>query len=306
VLIRPSADVRGLGWGESIEIARSDLRSDPELSSHLKDIDTVIHLAAAMSGSDFSRFHETVTGTEHLIAAMREAGTRRLVLCSSFSVYDWSRTSGTVDEDLALLEGDDVYLRGGYATAKTWQERLARRAAEEHDWELTIIRPGFIWGRGNECPNGCIGPSAGPMHLVFAAGRQLPFTHVINAADCFACAVENPASIGQTLNLVDGHDLTTWDLKGEEPRRTHQGALRVWLPYWMIWPVILTRFRLSRLVLGPRIKLPFSFMPAGFAQGFRPLRFSTRRLNEVLGWQPPLSLEGALDETFTVAPERER
>jgi nucleoside-diphosphate-sugar epimerase len=164
---------------------------------------------------------------------------------------------------------------------------------------LTIIRPGFIWGLGKECPTASIGPSVGPFHVVFAAGRQLPFTHVANAADCFRAAVESEKAIGETLNLLDGYDLTAWRFKGEQLRRTRTGGLRVWLPYWLVWPVILSIFGVARLILGPGIRLPFMFMPAGFAQGYRPQVFSTQRLNRVLDWRPPLTLEEALDATFS-------
>jgi nucleoside-diphosphate-sugar epimerase len=297
-LVRPSTDLAPLRWGEAVEVVRADLRSDPKLRDHLAGVDAVVHLAAAMSGSDFARFHETVTSSERLFDAMQHAGVDRLLLCSSFSVYDWLRAGGTVDESSALLEGGDAYARGGYASAKLWQERLARRTAEDLGWKLTIIRPGFIWGRGRECPNGSIGPRVGPLQVVFAAGRQLPFTHVANAADCFRAAVENEQSIGETLNLVDGHDLTAWRFAGEQLQRSGAGGIRVWVPYWIAWPAILGIFGVARFILGPRIKLPFMFMPAGFAQGYRPLAFSTRKLASCLRWTPPLGLDEALEETF--------
>jgi nucleoside-diphosphate-sugar epimerase len=300
-LVRPSARLDGLDPGQGVEIVAADLRSDTKLHEQLVDVDTVVHLAAAMSGSDFSRFQETITSTESLFEAMRAADVKRLVLCSSFSVYDWYRATGMVDEDLSLLEGSEVYRRGGYAAAKLWQERLARRTAENLGWQLSIIRPGFIWGPGNECPNASMGPSLGPVHVIFAAGRQLPFTHVENAADCFRAAVESESAIGETFNLVDGYDLTAWSFKREHLRRTHQGGIRVWLPYWLVWPIILSIHRVARLILGPRIKLPFTFRPTGFAQGYRPVRISTQRLQRVLRWQPPLSLDEALEATF--APE---
>jgi len=266
----------------------------------------VVHLAAAMAGSDFARFSETATTTEHLLDAVATSDVKRLVLCSSFSVYDWPQAQGTVDEDLALLEGRATYERGGYACAKRWQERIAKRRAAEAGFDLTIIRPGFIWGPGNACPNGSIGPSIGPLHLVFSAGRQLPFTHVVNCADCIRTAVESEAAVGATLNLVDGYPLSAWTFMGEYMRRSGSGGLRVWLPYALLWPAILGLFGVARTVLGPRIKLPSIFMPAGFAQGYRPLRFSTARLTSVLGWQPPLSLDEAFDHTFAGATERER
>ena len=298
-VVRPSARIDELGWDAAIEVARADLRSDPNLEDHLVGVEAVVHLAAAMTGSDFTRFRDTVTGTERLFAAMRAAEIDRLVLCSSFAVYDWYAASGTVDEELALLGDGDVYRRGGYASAKLWQERLARRAEVELGWRVTIIRPGFIWGRGNECPGGSIGPTIGPLHVVFSAGRQLPFTHVINTADCFRAVVESEKSGGEILNLIDGYSLTAWRFKGEHLRRAGGRGFRVWLPHWVVWPIVLSIFRVARFVLGPRIKLPFLLMPAGFAQRYRPLRFSMERVSRVLDWQPPLTLDQALDATFT-------
>lgn len=254
-----------------------------------------------MSGSDFSRFSETAIGTERLFEAMGRSAVKRLLLCSSFSVYDWARASGTVDETLPLLEDGSAYERGGYAAAKLWQERIARRKAEELGWELTVIRPGFVWGRGNECPNGSIGSSLGRAHMVFCAGRQLPFTHVVNTADCIRVAVEKRESVGETLNLVDGHSLTAWQFMGEYLRRTGRGGVRIWLPYWLLWPSVVAVYRIARAILGSGIKVPALFVPARFAQGYRPLQFSTRKLEAVLDWRPPLDLEGALEETFSNA-----
>ena len=75
-------------------------------------------------------------------------------------------------------------------------------------------------------------------------------------------------------------------------------GFRVGRPYWIAWPAILTIFRVARLILGRRVKLPFLFMPAGFVQSYRPLDFETQRLADVLDWRPPLTLAEALDATF--------
>jgi UDP-glucose 4-epimerase len=93
-LVRPSAELGDSNWSETVEVVRSDLRTDPNLSDHLVGVDAVIHLAAAMSGSDFSRFQETVTSTERLFGAMQRAEVDRLLLCSSFST--WGLYSGEV------------------------------------------------------------------------------------------------------------------------------------------------------------------------------------------------------------------
>jgi UDP-glucose 4-epimerase len=295
-LVRPAANVDGLDGTAGVEIMRADLRSEPDLAPALEGVDGVVHLAAAMGGSDFTRFSETAMGTERLFDAMSHATVRRLVLCSSFSVYDWLAAHGTVDEELPVAPR--IYDKGGYATAKLWQERMARREAEANAWQLTVLRPGFIWGPGNELPPGSMGRQLGRLHLVFAPGRQLPFTHVENCADCFRAALESDRAIGQTFNVVDGYELTPWHFLGEALRRGGASGVRVGIPYLPLRALIGSIHAVARLFLGPRAKLPSLFVPSELAQGYRPLRYSTRGLQDVLDWRPPLDLEECLQRTF--------
>ena len=298
-LVRPGARLAALGWDTGVEVVRADLRSHPDLAAVVRGTDAVVHLAASMSGSDAARFTETVATTERLFDAVAQTPIRRVVLCSSFSVYDWQAAHGEVDETLPT--NPEIYRNGGYAAAKLWQERLAQRRAAAGGWQLTILRPGFVWGPGNELPRGSLGPHLGPVQLVFAPRRRLPFTHVMNCADCVRAALECPAAIGQTVNVVDGHALSAWRFAGEQRRRG--GALPVPLPYWLLLPFVAGVSQLARLVLGPRAKLPSFLVPSRFAQGFRPLRYSTRRARETLGWSPPLDLERCLEVTWPPAAE---
>ena len=40
----------------------------------------------------------------------------------------------------------------------------------------------------------------------------MPFTHVENCADCFRAAVEAAPELAESLNVVDGHELTLRNL----------------------------------------------------------------------------------------------
>src|SRR5215475_4947636 len=146
-LVRQAARLDELGWPLSVEIFRADLRSSRDLPRAFEDVDVVLHLAAVVSGGEDAQFAGTVAGTERLLEAMAGSACRRLVLCSSFSVYDYSATEGILDEGSPLQQTPDVYTRGGYTIAKWWQERVTRREAEKHGCDLTVLRPGFIWGR---------------------------------------------------------------------------------------------------------------------------------------------------------------
>src|SRR5262249_19762419 len=77
------------------------------------DVDVLIHLAAVISGGEDAQFAGTVVGTERLLDAMGDSACRRLVLCSSFSVYDFSATHHTLDEKSPLHRVPDVYARDG-------------------------------------------------------------------------------------------------------------------------------------------------------------------------------------------------
>src|SRR4029077_15082654 len=142
-MVRPASRLEALGWPSSVEVFRADLRTSRDLVRAFEDIDVLLHLAAVVSGGEDAQFAGTVAGTERLLDAMAASSCRRLVLCSSFSVYDYSATQRILDEESPLHRVPDVYTRDGYTISKWWQERVTRRFAEKHCWDLTVLRPGF-------------------------------------------------------------------------------------------------------------------------------------------------------------------
>ena len=296
-LVRPESDASGLVAKTGFEILRADLRVGPDLAAALADVEVVVHLAAAMRGSHLDRYTQTTETTESLLAAMGGSAVRRLVLCSSFSVYDWCAAHGTVGEELALAADLDPDNRG-YAAAKIRQEQLARHAARAPGWQLTILRPGFVWGPGNPLPAGSTGRNLGRLHLVFSPGRQLPFTYVENCADCFREAVESDRASGLALNVIDGFELTAWRFLAEALRRGGVRGLRVGVPYGPLLATVVGVRAVVRGLFGSKVRLPSLCDPVEFAQGYRPLRYSIRGLRDDLKWRPPLDLDECLRRTF--------
>jgi nucleoside-diphosphate-sugar epimerase len=261
----------------------------------------LIHLAAAVRGDADAQFAAAVVGSERLMAAMAESRTRRLVLASSFSVYDWSAIRGTLTEESPIEAGPDLYERDGYAIAKAWQERVVRRAADEHGWALTILRPGFIWGRGNAYLAG-LGQRFGPVHLVFGLRTRLALTHVENCADLFARAAEDPRAAGQIFNVVDGDEVRTWDYLGEYLRRSGTRGVRLPIPYPLAMAGVRLAQRVSKWIFRGQGRLPSLLVPCRFEARFKPLRYSNRKVRDLLGWQPPLTYQECLRRTYDPAP----
>ena len=286
-LVRPAGS--GPPFGEGVDVRRGDLRDAAALGPLLEGIEAVVHLAAQVTGSDEARFNGTVVTTENLLGAMATARVRRLVLASSFSVYDWSAAGGEISEATALEREPALYERDGYAVAKWWQERIVRRAAERDGLELTVLRPGFVWGPGNELVDG-VGQRLGRLQLVFGPAGRLPLTHVDNCADCFAAAVDSGAAVGAILNVVDGDAPRTW----RYARDAGAEIVRIPVPYAVAFGLVRLVHCAARAVLGERMKVPSIFVPRRFEARFKPVRASGAEARRVLGWQPPLSYEEAL------------
>jgi 2-alkyl-3-oxoalkanoate reductase len=297
-LVRPAARVDRLGWPSSVEVFRADLRSSRDLRSAFNGVDVALHLAAVVSGGEDAQFAGTVAGTERMLDAMAASACRRLVLCSTFSVYDFSSTRGVLDEDSPLHQTPDVYARDGYTISKWWQERVTRRFAETHGFELTVLRPGFIWGRDHGYL-AALGQQFGRHHLVIGPMTRMPMTHVENCADVFALAATDPRARGQTLNVVDGPGERIWTYLSDYMRGSGERGLRVPVPYW----VAISAVRLAYgTVFRRATKVPSILIPHRLESRLKPLRFENRRLRETLGWTPPLDYEQCLGRTYGPEP----
>jgi nucleoside-diphosphate-sugar epimerase len=199
-VIRPASPVPS--WAGDVEIFHADLRARDDFSAAFADIDVVLHLASATSGGEDVQFASTVMATERFLEAMAKTSTRRLVLVSSLVVYDWARANKTMDENTPLLK--DIYGMGPYTIAKVWQERVASKFAKLHSWDLTIMRPGFIWGPQHAEIAG-MGRHFSRLYLIFGPLTRLPLTYVENCADCLITAIECPKAAGETFNRSEEH-----------------------------------------------------------------------------------------------------
>jgi UDP-glucose 4-epimerase len=298
-LVRPAASAATPPW-ETVRQVRGDLRNPESCRNVLADQEAVVHLAACVVGDEETQFVNTVVGTENLLAAMRHQGVSRLVHISSFSVYDWNDRGPWLDEQTPIEP--HIYARDGYAIAKLWQERLVGRAAGEPGWDVTILRPGFLWGAGFWEVAG-IGHAVGPVQLVFGGARALPLTYVENCADCVAVVLDHPRAAHETFNVLDSQDVSAWRYAGKVNRQVPQKRLRVYVPYAAGMAAATAATAVSRLLFGRQGKLPSILVPARFRARFRPVKFRRNKLADRLGWQPPYTFATAWAHSHGDCPD---
>jgi nucleoside-diphosphate-sugar epimerase len=292
-IVRPSSVA--MRWEGDVEIFTADLRAAGSLSQAFDGVDAALHLAAAGSGSEDIQFASTVVGTERFLDGMARSSVKRLIHVSSIAVYDWSSVRGLMDEETPLAK--DIYSLGAYAMTKTWQERLVARAAQINGWDLTIMRPGFIWGPGHADIAG-MGRRIGRIYLTFGFFTRLPLSHVRNCADCLVLAVETPLSGTQVFNVVDSDDVRIWRYVSEYKRRSNQRGLIIPIPYRIGLGIAILAEWTSRIAFGKKGRLPSLLIPSRYESRFKPVRFGNDRIKRSLGWKQRYSFAQCLDFTF--------
>jgi nucleoside-diphosphate-sugar epimerase len=128
------------------EPARGDLDDHDALRTGAEGSDVAFHAAAAVGDwgdpDEFERVN--VGGTANVIAACRAAEVRRLVHVGTEAALMAGEPLVNVNED-APLRPDSPAL---YSATKAKAE-LRVRAANRDGLETVVIRPRFVWGRGD-------------------------------------------------------------------------------------------------------------------------------------------------------------
>lgn len=191
VLSRNREIQRELGIYPNVRTLSANVYDVAVLARHLAGADVAINLVGVLQnngfgGKDFQRAH--VALTETVIAAMKQAGVRRLLQMSS----------------LRAGEGDSHYLRSrGQAEAAVKASGL--------DW--TIFQPSVIFGPGD----GLFCRFAPLLKLVpvlplARAGAKFQPVYVRDVASAFVRALERPDSIGRSYQLVGEKTMTLAEL----------------------------------------------------------------------------------------------
>jgi nucleoside-diphosphate-sugar epimerase len=298
-LARPDSSSGDALEAEGVEVAREDLRRPSDrLAELVGGADAVYHLAAGTSGGWRVMFETNVTGTESLAAVLREARFRgRLVHVSSYSVYGLNQLpAGSVVDESTPVE-PEPWRRDDYSWTKALQERVIR-GVEGEGPEVVVVRPGTIYGRERRF-NYRLGRPLGSQALLLLGGRNpLPLTYVENTASLLAESGRDPAAAGQTFNAVDPEPVTQlgyvrrWRAAPDGPRTV------VPFPLTALRAIGRGLAAAERLTDG-RLSPPGFFDPYMIEPTMRRFRWAPSRATEVLGWQPPVSLDEAFRRTFS-------
>lgn len=300
-LVRSSAKTPPSLWNSApgVEPVTGDLRNRRCIDSLLQDMDGVIHLAAAKTGSFYEQFAATVTGTENLIAAMKAHHVRHMVLCSTFSVYDYLNRYSWAPLDEASPEERHPLRRDAYCQTKRLQEQLVQETAQEHNWKCVILRPGVIFGPQNLW-TARLGHKLGANWWIqIGAFAPLPLTYVENCADAFVCAAEYSGDLQPlVLNVVDDAPPLQSAYCRALCRTQQSPGKRLTIPWSMMRALASTACLANKFVFSGQGRLPGLLQSASLHARFKPLRYSNRKVKETLAWAPRYTWQEGLERSI--------
>jgi nucleoside-diphosphate-sugar epimerase len=298
-MIRSRKKVEQLSWHhhEKVQLVQADLRQKAKISEALKGADAVIHLAAVKSGDFYDQFAGTVIATENLLMAMQELSIKRLVAISTFSVYDYlAKPANTLLDENFPIENNPL-IRDEYAQTKLIQEKLYREFESHQSGQVTIFRPGMIYGRNNLW-NPCLGAEFGKTFLRVGGG-MMPLTYVENCAEAIVLALVHPLSIGETINIVDDN-LPTKQVFSQLLLNKDVNSPELRSINWTIAKSIADlAWFVNKTFLQGKAKMPGVLVPAKMQARFKPFRYSNSKAKDLLNWEPRYSLEMAIDRSLS-------
>ncbi len=198
--------MRALARSERAAERVRELGAEPAMGDlddlRIEGCEVAFHAAAKVEDwgdpADFERLN--VRGTQNVIDACREAGVRRLVHVGTEAALMVGQPLINVDES-APLRPDSAAL---YSSSKAKAEQLVR-AANGDGLETVVVRPRFVWGRGDTSllPQIIELVRSGRFRWV-GGGRQLSATtHIDNTVEgLWLAATKAPA--GGVYFVTDG------------------------------------------------------------------------------------------------------
>lgn len=260
-----------------------DLSADTQWTAALDGVDVVIHLAARVhmlrdySTDPLSAYRRTnVEGTLALAQQAVKAGVRRFIYLSSIKVHGEETTLSPFRCDGLPVPIDN------YGISKLEAEQGLQRLALATGMEVVIIRPPLVYGPG-------VKANFQTMLRWIRAGVPLPLAAVDNRrslvavenlVDLIATCVEHPAAANQILLVTDGDDMSTPELLRRVGSALNKPA--------RLFAVPVPLLKAAATMLG-RNAMAHRLCSS--------LQVDSTPTRELLGWQPPVSVDHALRET---------
>lgn len=274
-----------------------NLLSREDCIAATQDVIVVLHLAAGRGEKFYpDAFMNSVITTRNLLeACLQHNCLKRFVNVSSFAVYANTnkRLRNVLDETCPVEEHPE--LRGeAYCFAKVKQDEIVADYGKRFGIPYVIVRPGHVYGPGNEAISGRVGIGTFGVFLHLGGSNPIPFTYVDNCAEAVVLAGLKNGVDGEVFNVVDD-DLPSSRkfLRSYKQNVKRFGSLYV--PHAMSYGLCYLWEKYCRWSEG---QVPPAFNRNRWHAFWKKTRYSNEKLKTRLGWRPLVSNEEGFRRYF--------
>lgn len=272
-------------FASRMEIISGNLLSPQDCLSAAENAKIIFHLAAGRGEKSFpDAFMNSVVTTRNLLEAAAGNGClRRFVNVSSFSVYsNQHKSHGTLLDESCQVEDSPASRGEAYCFAKVEQEQIVKEYGKKYGVPYAIVRPGQVYGPGNEGITGRVGIGTFGVFLHMGGSNQIPFTYVDNCADAIILVGLKPGAEGEVFNVVDD-DLPT-SRKFLRLYKKNVGSFpSVYVPHAMSYALC---YLWEKYSVWSREQLPPVFNRKRWHSNWKSTRYSNDKLKSSVGWKP--------------------
>jgi nucleoside-diphosphate-sugar epimerase len=299
------ATLRNRPDGAGIEVIKGNLASKEDCAAATKDVAVIYHLAAGRGEKSFADafFNSVVTTRNLLEASINHQCLRRFVNVSSFSVYTnrqkprWRLLDESCPvEPRAELRGD------AYSFAKIKQDEIVADYGEKFGIPYVIVRPGYVYGPGNEGITGRVGVGTFGLFLHLGGSNTIPFTYVDNCVEAIALAGLKKGVDGEVFNVVDDNLPSSRQFL-RLYKRNVKSFKSIYVPHAASYLLCSLWERYSAWSEG---QLPPAFNLKDWHVSWKKTRYSNQKLKERLGWTPIVSTAEGMTRFFDACRNRGR
>ena len=284
-------------YGSRMEIIAGNLLSPQDCTNAVKNTRVIFHLAAGRGEKSFpDAFMNSVVTTRNLLDAAVSSGClRRFVNISSFAVYsNRNRSRAGVLDESCPVEPAPAMRGEAYCFAKVEQEQIVTEYATKYHIPYTIVRPGQVYGPGNEGITGRVGISTFGFFLHLGGSNPIPLTYVDNCADAIILAGIKHGADGQVFNVVDD-DLPT-SRRFLRLYKRNVGSFRsLYVPHAVSYALC---YLWEKYSAWSQEQLPPVFNRRRWHCYWKRTSYSNQKLKTRIGWTPKVPIEDGLKVFF--------
>jgi len=265
----------------------------------------VYHLAAGRGEKLVAdAFMNSVVTTRNLLDACgSEGGIRRFVSISSFSVYsNCQKPGGRLLDESCPLEARPELRGDAYTFAKVRQDEMVAELATKWKLPFVIVRPGVVYGPGNEAVLGRVGIGTFGIFLHLGGSNKLPLTYVENCAEAIALAGLKPGVEGEVFNVVDDEPPSSRKFL-RLYKRNVKPFRSIYLPKLMSYGLCFLWEKYSHWSHG---QLPLTYGRRTWHAYWKNTRYTNQKLKSRLGWKPLIPQTEAFARFFESCKKKER